>query len=115
MTSRLILIAMAAGPVCAYAHAPVSGNEARDMGAVISREAISPDMKGFGRDGASHDGAWWRPGRGDRPPVASTTPLDAPELGLGFAASSLVLCIGGLAVARGRRTPGRDGCTPELS
>ena len=98
----LVLIAMAAGPVCAYAQqAPVSDNEARrDAGAVIS-----PDIKGYGRDNVWRD-VWrdgaWRPRGGS--PAATAAAVAAPELSLGFAASSLALCIGGVAVARGRRT-----------
>jgi hypothetical protein len=103
---KLILIAMAGGPVCAYAQAQVSGNEARhDLGAAIAPDrAVSPDIKGIGRDGAWGDGEW-QTRRGDGPPVAGATPKDAPELSLGFAASSLLLCVGGLAVVRGRRPP----------
>jgi hypothetical protein len=111
---RLMLIAMAVGPVCAYAQTPGSGNDTRhdserrqDAGAVISA-----DIKGFGRDEAWREGAW-QPRRGDQHPIATATPTEAPELGLGFAACSLVLCIGGLAVVRGRRTPKLT--TPELS
>jgi hypothetical protein len=96
----LVVMVMAAGPMWAYGQTGGSANHAR--GTV----AISPDIKGFGRDGAWRDGGWQplRVLRGDQhSTTTSAVPVAAPELGLGFAASGLALCIGGVAVARGRR------------